>query len=538
MRVIFSGRRGALLVALLFTEFGGAVQSIAYSSVLPIAAADLHGTNLYGATLAAGSFTQILILAIGSAPFARLRPLALVSMATALFIVGSVLAVAAVTMPMILIGTIVRGIAGGMLAGFGLSILGGLFDDNERTSVYGLFAMMWLLPSLVGPVVNAAVTIAWGWRAALAWPAVLVVIGRILIGQKINLVPWKTSTAARPSLTWVTALLGGLVLATFAALPKGNTGIILLVTGCVLATTASLRILRLQVGPERARLGKIVLLFLLCLCYFGGAGIVSLAMIAGLGHGIVAGTMAVGAGLLAWSLTGFKPELADRWLPKPQFVGLILVTTGLLAAVFTQTFIGGTTALVILIAGWFVSGVGMGGGRVRGAGHRDRWFHRRRDLCTGPVTRVVPDRIAELGLLAPRRLRRRLDRAAPAAVARMSRGGRPGLRGNDSVLDVGEQELDAARGEVEGVAGDGAALLGLEGRHRGGVVGEVQVGGAPARRRGAVLLREDLAVLRPQQVRHLRDELLVLLVAALELLRVDGVRVDEGELDGHRGLLR
>jgi hypothetical protein len=118
--------------------------------------------------------------------------------------------------------------------------------------------------------------------------------------------------------------------------------------------------IRIQVGPERARLGKVVLLHLTCLCYFGGAGIISLAAITGLGHGIVAGTIAVGAGLAGWSLTGFKPELADRWLPKPQIVGLALVTIGLLAALLTQSAIGGATALAVLISGWFVSGIGMG----------------------------------------------------------------------------------------------------------------------------------------------------------------------------------
>ncbi|QTR04097.1 hypothetical protein J7S33_03665 [Saccharothrix algeriensis] len=360
LRAIFSGRRGAILLALLFTEFGGAVQSIAYSSVLPIAADDLDGASLYGATLAAGSFAQILVLAVGSAPFARLRPITLLGVATGLFVLGSVLAVAAVGMPMILIGTVVRGVAGGMLAGFGLSILGGLFQDEERTRVYGLFAIMWLLPSMVGPAINAVVTLAWGWRAALAWPALLVVVGRVLIGKQIDLVPWQRSTAARPSLVWVAALLGGLLLATSATLPGGAAGIGLLAAGCAVAVVASLRILRAQVGPERARLGKVVLLHLLCLCYFGGAGIISLAAITGLGHDIVAGTVAVGAGLAAWSITGFKPELAERWLPRPQVVGLALVTLGLLAALATQTALGGTVALVVLIGGWFAAGLGMG----------------------------------------------------------------------------------------------------------------------------------------------------------------------------------
>lgn len=75
MRSLFAGPRGRLLTARLLSEFGAAVQSIAYSSVLPVAANQLHGADLYGLTLGAGSFTTILVLAIGPAPWRRLSPL-------------------------------------------------------------------------------------------------------------------------------------------------------------------------------------------------------------------------------------------------------------------------------------------------------------------------------------------------------------------------------------------------------------------------------------------------------------------------------
>lgn len=168
VRALFADRRGRLLAALLFTEFGGAVQSIAYSTVLPVASDALHGTPLYGATLAAGTFASILVLAVGAAPFARLSPTALLGSATALYVAGTLLSVGATSMLMLLAGSLVRGVAGGMLAGLGLAALGGLFEDEARVRVYGLFAGVWLLPSIIGPAVNAAVTIAAGWRVALA----------------------------------------------------------------------------------------------------------------------------------------------------------------------------------------------------------------------------------------------------------------------------------------------------------------------------------------------------------------------------------
>ena len=214
----------------------------------------------------------------------------------------------------IVIGTVVRGAASGMLGGLALCALGGLFHGEARTRVYGMYAMVWLLPSVAGPAVNAALTVAFGWRAALACPAAFVLAGRLLVWRDIGMIPWKRSTAARPSPSWTLCLLSGLVLASTATAARAY-GSLLLAAGCVLATAGSVRILRLQIGADRDRLLRTIVLFGLSLAFFGGDGIVSLAAIAGLGHGIVAGSAAVGAGLTGWSLTGLKPAIFDKLLP-------------------------------------------------------------------------------------------------------------------------------------------------------------------------------------------------------------------------------
>lgn len=105
---------------------------------------------------------MILVLAVGPGPFARFGPAGSLLLATALFVVGAGLTAGAVSMVMVLVGTIIRGLAGGLLAGLGLTALGALYGDDLRPRVVGLFAVMWLLPSLIGPVANAAITVAFG----------------------------------------------------------------------------------------------------------------------------------------------------------------------------------------------------------------------------------------------------------------------------------------------------------------------------------------------------------------------------------------
>src|SRR5690554_3174434 len=253
LRAIFRGRRGRLLGALLFTEFGAAVHSIAYSSVLPLASAELDGSALYGAVLTAGAFTTILVLAIGPDRFAGIGPVWTLAVGTVLFLAGVALAVTAQDMVWILVGMVLRGLAGGLLVGLGLTAIGALFEDALRARVMGLFAVMWLLPSLAGPALNAAVAVAAGWRAAMAWPAVVVLVGRLLVGRDAAIIPWRRSTVERPDVGNAVALLLGLVLAASAPAARSGWGVPMLVAGLAAATVASLRVLRVQVSGQRSR---------------------------------------------------------------------------------------------------------------------------------------------------------------------------------------------------------------------------------------------------------------------------------------------
>ena len=83
------GRRGRFLLALLLTEFAGAMQGIAYSTVLPVMARDLDGFDLFGATLAAGSVAAVLMLSFTAPILQRVPPLRVLVVATALYVVGA-----------------------------------------------------------------------------------------------------------------------------------------------------------------------------------------------------------------------------------------------------------------------------------------------------------------------------------------------------------------------------------------------------------------------------------------------------------------
>lgn len=265
------------------------------------------------------------------------------------------MAVAAPAMGWVLAGTAVRGVAAGLFGGFGLGAIGTLYDDRERPRVFGLFALVWLLPSVVGPPLNAVITDWIDWRWALAWPAVLVVVARLLMGATIAAVPWRVDTSKTP----VSAAVGVLVAAGLclgavgSAYPQGW-GVAALVVG-VLATALAIGSFLVRGLPGRAR--GLLAFALLCAAFFGVYELLSLALIEGLGSTVLVASAALTGGLLGWVLAGLRPRPDAR--PDRAVVGTLLVVTAF-AGLIGGLWLGGTAGVGGVIAGAVVAGLGMG----------------------------------------------------------------------------------------------------------------------------------------------------------------------------------
>jgi len=360
LRAVFAGRRGRLLLGLLLAEFAAAIQVVAYTTVLPVATADLHGTRLYGATLAAGSLSTVAILALGRGPFQRLSARSTLFVATALYIVGILVSATAPAMIWVLIGSVLRGVASGVLAAFGLTAIGALYPDELRGRVLGLFAIAWLLPSLAGPPLNAIATVAFGWRWAFAWPVLVIVVARLLVGRDADLVPWETATH-RPPRGVAAVVLAGLVAASSAPALPGWWGVPLFAAGLVASCVAGARMLRAAAPGEARRYRTLLAFFEVCISCFAAFGLLSLLVIAGLGHGVVAGSVTLGAAFVTWSLAGFRPTVLDGVVRDSATAGSALVAVSVLAAAIPMTgVVHGNAAVAVAISASAVLGFGMG----------------------------------------------------------------------------------------------------------------------------------------------------------------------------------
>jgi hypothetical protein len=286
----------------------------------------------------------------------RLSPTTVLLLSTSAFVVGAATTVLAPSMGWVLAGTIVPGAAGALLGGFGMGALGTLYNGRERPRVFALFALMWLLPSLAGPAINALITEWVGWRWALAWPAIVVVLARVLMGATISAVPDGRTSARVPVRAGVGLLVAALLgLGAWGSTMPRPVGPLVLAVGAAGGLVAIVTFLTRSLPRPGGRV--LVAFATLCAVYFGTSGLISLTMIEAVHSTLLIASAAVAGGLVAWSVVGLLPH--PRRMPDPASLGMALVGAG--AAIVVGGIVSaGAAGIALVITGSTISGVGMG----------------------------------------------------------------------------------------------------------------------------------------------------------------------------------
>ena len=344
LRAVFAGDRGRLLVGLLFAELGTAIQAVAEAAVLPLASHELHGAALYGATVAGPALSAILFAILGPPLTRRLGPRGVLLWSTLVYLAGVLLAVLAPTMAFLLAGRLLQGAAAGLLAAFGLNAVGALYEDAVRARVVAIFSVVWLLPSVLGPAVNAIVASLAGWRWAMAWPAVLVIAARIVIGRRAGLLPTPERGAATPVASGVVVLAALALAAAAPGLPVAAR-VPVWAAALAVALAAGYLVVRRLTGGQRRRMLGIGIFAGITLAYFAGEALLPLGLIDVSGLGVTGASIAFAAGAASWSIAGLRPA-GERMRPVVARIGAALITAAAVAlAVVTFLAVPGPAAL-------------------------------------------------------------------------------------------------------------------------------------------------------------------------------------------------
>jgi EmrB/QacA subfamily drug resistance transporter len=157
--------RPATVVALLLALFMAAMEMTVVSTAMPTVVADLGGALHYAWVFSAYMLASTVMVPIHGklADLYGRKPVMLVSMA--IFLVGSMASGQARTMTALIAFRALQGIGAGGIQPIAVTIVGDIFEVEERARMQGIFGAVWGIAGLVGPLLGGIIvaTLSWRW---------------------------------------------------------------------------------------------------------------------------------------------------------------------------------------------------------------------------------------------------------------------------------------------------------------------------------------------------------------------------------------
>ena len=204
-------------------------------SLLPSTVADIGGQRLYAWVTTVYLVASVVAATTVSAVLARVGPRWAYLSGLGVFAVGSLLCAVAPTMELLLVGRVVQGSAGGLLAGLGYAVINSALPQSLWTKASALVSAMWGVGTLLGPAAGGLFAQYGSWRWAFG-----VLVG--LAAAIAVLVPFALPARTNAPLVrdripvWSLLLLGSAALAvSVAGVPRSAVWTaVLLVAGAAL----------------------------------------------------------------------------------------------------------------------------------------------------------------------------------------------------------------------------------------------------------------------------------------------------------------
>lgn len=161
---IRSSRRALVTLGVLGGSFLGAIEATIVATAMPTVVEQLGGLSTYSWVFAAYLLTSTVTTPV----WGRLSDLhgrrRFYMAALALFLGGSMLCGVAQSMEQLILFRAIQGLGAGGLLPLGMTILGEIFSVEERARAQALFAGVWGIASVLGPLAGAVITEGLSWR--------------------------------------------------------------------------------------------------------------------------------------------------------------------------------------------------------------------------------------------------------------------------------------------------------------------------------------------------------------------------------------
>ena len=156
--------RTLTVAGLLLGLFLAAMEMTVVSTAMPTAIGDLGGVHLYAWVFAAYTLLVTVTVPIASklGDLYGRKPVMLGGMV--LFLLGSSLCGQAHSMTQLIVFRAVQGLGAGAVQPMTLTIVGDLFNIEQRAKMQGVFGAVWALAGMIGPLLGGVIVKYLSWR--------------------------------------------------------------------------------------------------------------------------------------------------------------------------------------------------------------------------------------------------------------------------------------------------------------------------------------------------------------------------------------
>jgi EmrB/QacA subfamily drug resistance transporter len=163
-----------------------ALDSTVVSTAMPTIIGSLGGLAEYGWVFSAYLLASTVTVPLYSrlADMRGRKPVFLLGLA--LFVGGSMLCGASTSMVQLILFRTIQGLGAGAVQPISFTIVGDVFEAEQRAKIQGLFSGVWGASAVVGPVIGSIITTTIGWRWVFFVNAPVGLLAAFLIGRYLH----------------------------------------------------------------------------------------------------------------------------------------------------------------------------------------------------------------------------------------------------------------------------------------------------------------------------------------------------------------
>jgi MFS family permease len=368
---LWSPRHRTLTLGLVLTITLVAFEALAVATVMPIVAAELGDSDLYGWVFTASVLGSLIGIVVVGGLIDRSGLVKPFVGGLTLFSIGLVIGGLAPSMEVLVVGRAIQGLGGGAIPPIAYVAIGRALPEDLRARMFATLSTAWVLPGVIGPAVSGIVGETVGWRWVFIGLLPLIVVAAAMTLPAIarsqppapdpNAPPAPARASLRQRLPAALLVTGGAAmivagLTDFRLVP----GAVLVLAGIAIGLPAYASLvppgtLRFAPGLPAAVILRGVLTFM----FFCADAYVPRALQDWRGLDAATSGIALTAATLAWTGGAWIQARRFSRIGARRFVTLGF-TTVVLGIVGFALVLSPAIPIVIGIAAWGLAGLGMG----------------------------------------------------------------------------------------------------------------------------------------------------------------------------------